>query len=73
MLTKAEKVTQLTELSNLVLGIRLFNKQILKGGATLPPVEDLLMSMDTELLTQVQYNLDEVMGQSDLYTAFFLR
>ena len=35
MLNKTEKVTQLTELSNLVLGIRLFNKQIGKGGATL--------------------------------------
>ena len=30
-LSKSEKVTQLAELSNLVIGIRLFNKEIDKG------------------------------------------
>jgi len=31
-LNPSEKVTQLVELSNLVIGIRIFNKEINKGG-----------------------------------------
>lgn len=34
-LNPSEKVTQLVELSNLVIGIRLFNKRIGKGGVSL--------------------------------------
>jgi len=32
-LSNSEKVTQLAELSNLVIGIRLFNKEIKKGNS----------------------------------------
>jgi len=41
-LSNSEKVTQLAELSNLVIGIRLFNKEIKKGGASLSSVEELV-------------------------------
>ncbi len=37
-LNPTEKVTQLCELSNLVIGIRLFNKEIVKGGTSLTKV-----------------------------------
>lgn len=40
-LNPSEKVTQLVELSNLVIGIRLFNKKIGKGGVSLCSLEDL--------------------------------
>lgn len=38
-LTGPEKTAQLQELCNIVLGIRLFNKQLGKGGLGLPPIE----------------------------------
>lgn len=41
-LNPTEKVTQLCELSNLVIGIRLFNKEIVKGGTSLTKVSDLI-------------------------------
>lgn len=41
-LNSSEKVTQLVELSNLVIGIRLFNQEISKGGAGLTPIANLL-------------------------------
>ena len=40
-LNPSEKVTQLVELANLVIGIRLFNKKIGKGGVSLSSLEDL--------------------------------
>ena len=48
-LTPAEKVTQLIELSNLVIGIRLFNKEIGKGGGSLASLSDLVTSSGTEI------------------------
>ena len=41
-LNSSEKVTQLVELSNLVVGIRLFNQEIAKGGAGLTSIATLL-------------------------------
>ena len=41
-LSSSEKLVQLVELSNLVIGIRLFNQEIGKGGAGLLKVIDLL-------------------------------
>lgn len=41
-LTAPEKVSQLLELSNIVLGIRLFNKEIDKGGVGLMTFEELI-------------------------------
>jgi len=41
-LNPSEKVTQLVELSNLVIGIRLFNKEINKGGSSLASVKELV-------------------------------
>ena len=41
-LTDSEKVSQLCELSNIVLGIRLFNKEIGKGGVGLFTFHDLI-------------------------------
>lgn len=40
-LNPSEKVTQLVELANLVVGIRLFNKEIGKGGLSLNPISNL--------------------------------
>jgi len=36
------KITELVEMSNLIIGIRLFNQEIGKGGASLTPVEQLV-------------------------------
>lgn len=41
-LNASEKVTQLVELANLVIGIRLFNQEISKGGSGLLPFNSLL-------------------------------
>jgi hypothetical protein len=40
MLAPAQKTQQLAEMANIVLGIRLFNKEIGKGGAGLGDVDE---------------------------------
>lgn len=50
-LNPSEKVTQLVELANLVIGIRLFNKEIGKGGVSLNTVKNVI-SHESRMLPQ---------------------
>lgn len=70
MLTSPEKATQLSELSNLVLGIRLFNKEIGKGGASLPSVENLMSKINREFLVAVDTHMKEVGQLIEDYTNY---
>ena len=72
MLTNPEKVTQLAELSNLVLGIRLFNKEIDKGGQSLEKIENLASKFDSKFIEDIQVNLTRVKNTIDDYTYFLM-
>jgi hypothetical protein len=71
MLNNTEKVTQLTELSNLVLGIRLFNKEIGKGGNTIQDMNDLIEKIDNEFLEKIRSNVLEAVGMTEKYAFYF--
>jgi Domain of unknown function len=70
MLTSPEKATQLSELSNLVLGIRLFNKEIGKGGASLPGVDSLMSRLGRDFLEAVDSHMKEVGQLIEDYSNF---
>lgn len=53
-LNPSEKVSQLVELSHLVVGIRLFNKEIGKGGISLASLEDVVDTNSTSLLSGIK-------------------
>lgn len=72
MLTNPEKATQLSELSNLVLGIRLFNKKIGKGGESLADVDTLASALDTEFIEQVSSSLSQTQTLASEYENYLL-
>ena len=72
LMTSDEKVAQLTELSSIVLGIRLFNREIGRGGAGL---RDLTVTSFNKVATfneQVQKDLAEVAELCQGYTDVLL-
>jgi len=69
-LSNSEKVTQLAELSNLVVGIRLFNKEIKKGGASLTGIEELIEYEGRRLLEVIQEVIRDTVTSSEDYTTF---
>lgn len=70
-LTTPEKVAQLCELSNIVIGIRLFNRDIGKGGVGLESFLDIINHPARSLLSELNNEVAEIMEQSDKYTMFF--
>lgn len=72
MLTNAEKATQLSELSSLVLGIRLFNKEIGKGGSSLPDIQVLAEKLDKDFLETIRENLLKIGTMVEDYETFLL-
>ena len=70
-LTTPEKVAQLCELSNIVIGIRLFNRDIGKGGIGLESFLDIINHPARSLLDDLNTEVAEIMEQSDKYTMFF--
>lgn len=70
-LTTPEKVAQLCELSNIVIGIRLFNRDIGKGGIGLESFLDIINHPARSLLNDLNNEVAEIMEQSDKYTMFF--
>lgn len=54
-LNPSEKVSQLVELSHLVIGIRLFNKEIGKGGISLQSIDDLIQNNSRQMLSNIKY------------------
>lgn len=72
MLNNAEKVTQLSELSNLVLGIRLFNKEIGKGGNSLEGVKVLFDRLQPSLIDEIKENLQQAASITNEYESYIL-
>lgn len=59
-LTGPEKAAQLQELCSIVLGIRIFNAHLGKGGQGLPVLEDSLKQLDMTTLSEaIQKEVDE--------------
>jgi hypothetical protein len=70
-LTTPEKVAQLCELSNIVIGIRLFNRDIGKGGVGLESFNEIINHPARNLINELNTEVAEIMEQSDRYTMFF--
>lgn len=70
-LTTPEKVAQLCELSNIVIGIRLFNRDIAKGGVGLESFDEIINHPARELIVKLNEEVAEIMESSDNYTIFF--
>ena len=70
-LTTPEKVAQLCELSNIVIGIRLFNRDIGKGGVGLESFNEIINHPARTLISDLNTEVAEIMEQSDRYTMFF--
>jgi len=70
-LTTPEKVAQLCELSNIVIGIRLFNRDIGKGGVGLESFQEIINHPARDLIKDLNEEVADIMEQSDKYTMFF--
>jgi hypothetical protein len=70
-LTTPEKVAQLCELSNIVIGIRLFNRDIGKGGVGLESFSEIINHPARTLINELNLEVAEIMEQSDKYTMYF--
>ena len=70
-LTTPEKVAQLCELSNIVIGIRLFNRDIGKGGVGLESFSQIINHPARTLISDLNQQVAEIMEKSDRYTMFF--
>ncbi len=70
-LSSTDKETQLCELSNIIIGIRLFNKEIKKGGVGLENFEELVHHAGRALMGTLNQEISEVIEQCDNYTIFF--
>lgn len=70
-LTTPEKVAQLCELSNIVIGIRLFNRDIGKGGVGLESFSEIINHPARDLIKDLNEEVADIMEQSDKYTMFF--
>lgn len=70
-LTTPEKVAQLCELSNIVIGIRLFNRDIGKGGIGLESFNDIINHPSRNLINELNKEVAEIMEASDNYTIYF--
>ena len=71
-LNPSEKVTQLVELANLVIGIRLFNKEIGKGGSSLASIEELAANKGENSSDLLRKEATETVESCYNYTLFFL-
>merc|ERR1719159_1963144 len=73
-LTPNEKAAQLQELSAIVLGIRLFNSHLGKGGTCLPldAVDTRSLQEADELLRVLQVDLDHDAAECEKLAAFLL-
>ena len=70
-LSTTDKVAQLCELSNIVIGIRLFNKEIGKGGVGLESFAELLDYPGRQLLKALNEEVSKIIEECDNYTIFF--
>ncbi len=66
-LAPEDKRRQLGELTNIVLGIRIFNKDIGKGGADLTDVENVCVKDADDLLSKLEAKLEDCNTQCEEY------
>mmetsp|Transcript_9817 Transcript_9817/g.19340 ORF Transcript_9817/g.19340 Transcript_9817/m.19340 type:complete len:631 (+) Transcript_9817:1239-3131(+) len=66
-----EKVSQLLELSNIVIGIRLFNKEIGKGGVGLESFEQIVAHPSRDLISLLNYEVSNTAAVCEDYTRVF--
>lgn len=59
------------ELSNIVIGIRLFNRDIGKGGVGLESFQEIINHPARDLIKDLNEEVADIMEQSDKYTMFF--
>jgi hypothetical protein len=72
-MSSAEKVSQLIELSNIIIGIRLFNKEIGRGGAGLESFDTLLSYTNKGLLYNVNQEVLQTAELCEDYAAVLER
>lgn len=70
-LNRSVKITELAELSNLIVGIRLFNQEIGKGGASLAPVNSLVECDGRKLQNLTARELQDLTELCESYSAVF--
>jgi hypothetical protein len=70
-LNTTDKVAQLCELSNIVIGIRLFNKEIGKGGVGLESFNQILQYPARSLFQILNKEVTHIIEACDNYTIFF--
>lgn len=58
-------------MSNIVIGIRLFNRDIGKGGVGLESFNEIINHPARSLLKDLNEEVAEIMEQSDKYTMYF--
>jgi len=71
-LNAEDKRKQLFELTSIVLGIRLFNKEIGKGGKDLPNLEDICRAEAADILSNLKQKLAESNEQCQEYVDVLL-
>ena len=67
-MTQHEKESQLQELANIVLGIRLFNKEIGKGGADLNNESSLSKEASNNFVNGLRREINELAALCQKYT-----
>lgn len=70
-LSSSEKLIQLVELSNLVIGIRLFNQEIGKGGSGLLKASELLNNEASAIKEEVFREVEDITEQCERYGQVF--
>jgi Domain of unknown function len=70
-LSNNDKVAQLGELANIVIGIRLFNKEISKGGIGLDSLNDITHYAARNLLNTINKEVSEIIEDNDNYAILF--
>jgi hypothetical protein len=66
-----EKVSQLLELSNIVIGIRLFNKEIGKGGVGLESFEQIVSHPSRDLISLLSFEVSSTAAVCEDYSKVF--
>jgi hypothetical protein len=70
-LNRSVKITELVEMSNLIIGIRLFNQEIGKGGASLTPIDQLVNYESRKLTNLTTKELQELTELCEGYSLVF--
>ncbi len=70
-LSAQDKISQLNDLCNIVMGIRLLNGEIGKGGIGLLTLNDIRKRLGTDLLLEVKNYYNKIADTADKFTEIF--